>query len=518
MDVVTEWGALSQTCLDSGPRDKYRLMFLLSSISFAPDAAMELIRTLIAFAVLSDFKVQELQPPPYPSYTQFKYNEVPDVNRFVAIMKDTKAPYISSEQVSSRQVGQLVFARLTHEKAAIACLEDFSQSILDQWPKQLQIELLTDPPPHLLDRAEALNLIMDEYTRLMRNFHFSKYLDKVQLVLHRYSVGSQINPLPQGDSTDSLSLQPIVTRPRIYPMRSRGGEMPTLSDLLKKPMPHMTNPQRPLAINSTIYPGNPSTVLQTFPNGLTRITSPPARQSKGSLGPTSLQNAFQAPTHIKELKNIVSAYKSSASSVQRRYGAELEDSITKLVERMAAPEKAQVLYDPMQLDSQRFAAKAGFHEALEHIRVGLNQGDNRAKWLRHAGWPRITPVTLLTELRSTSDVQFGEGMKEGLVALALITTKYQRFLRIQDAAGAHKQQQLNDERSNPGHENWNPMEHIDWLLLEIDSNLLLRPEQIEVSLATIAPESGENSVLQLLMGKGKTSCIMRKFNPFSQLH
>jgi hypothetical protein len=50
----------------------------------------------------------------------------------------------------------------------------------------------------------------------------------------------------------------------------------------------------------------------------------------------------------------------------------------------------------------------------------------------------------------------------------------------------------------------------DWLLLEIDGDILLRAEQVQVALATVSPQTNENSVLQLLMGKGKTSCILRK--------
>jgi hypothetical protein len=38
--------------------------------------------------------------------------------------------------------------------------------------------------------------------------------------------------------------------------------------------------------------------------------------------------------------------------------------------------------------------------------------------------------------------------------------------------------------------------------LEIDSDILIREEQIDVAHAIIAPESGENTVLQLNMGKG----------------
>ncbi|KAG9230020.1 hypothetical protein BJ875DRAFT_521350 [Amylocarpus encephaloides] len=65
-----------------------------------------------------------------------------------------------------------------------------------------------------------------------------------------------------------------------------------------------------------------------------------------------------------------------------------------------------------------------------------------------------------------------------------------------------------EEQKNLGHENWNPLEHTDWLLLEIDSNMLFRPGQIEVTLATIKPAGGSNSVLQMNISQGKTSCIM----------
>ena len=45
----------------------------------------------------------------------------------------------------------------------------------------------------------------------------------------------------------------------------------------------------------------------------------------------------------------------------------------------------------------------------------------------------------------------------------------------------------------------------DWLLLEIDSDILIRWEQVDVAHAIIAPESRKNTVLQLNMGKGKSS-------------
>ncbi|OWY51930.1 uncharacterized protein AALT_g12004 [Alternaria alternata] len=83
-----------------------------------------------------------------------------------------------------------------------------------------------------------------------------------------------------------------------------------------------------------------------------------------------------------------------------------------------------------------------------------------------------------------------------------------RLTRIHNALCHDKGKDLQAELGNFGHENWTPLEWPDWLLLEIDSDILIRREQVDVAHAIIAPESRDNTVLQLNMGKGKTSCIV----------
>jgi hypothetical protein len=515
IDLVIEWGAIAQACLDSTIADRYRLMFLLSPIALASKDVdtTHLIQVLVAFAVLPDFQDKGLQPPPHPSYAHFRYKQTPNVKILMEIMKNAKVPYRSSEQFMSRQAGQFFLAKLNHEKAASACLEEFSRSIMKQWPKrlQLQLEWTSDPPVHLLDHGEALRIITNEYTRLMQNFEFSEYLDKVQLVLHRHSVGDSGNPLAHQNNTETFSSQLPIACLRTYPIRFRGGEMPTLTDLLQKATPSVADPHRSLTANGAIYSGHASLALRTLTNGLTQISTQPTRPFTGMMGPKAVRGTVNKPAvHVKELGDIMSAYRRSASSVKKRYGKELEDSIAALVEHMSTPKQTIGVFNATQLSNQIVASNAGFRDTIERIRDSLQHGDNRARWLRHAGWPRLTAVTLLTELRSTSNVRFGKNTKDMLVNLGLAATQYQRFLRIHDALSSNRQQQLSDEKANPGHKNWKPEDNVDWLLLEIDSDLLLRPEQVDVAKATISPSSGENSVLQLLMGKGKTSCIMRK--------
>ena len=93
-------------------------------------------------------------------------------------------------------------------------------------------------------------------------------------------------------------------------------------------------------------------------------------------------------------------------------------------------------------------------------------------------------------------------MKGILIAYACAITKLQRLLRIQDAHQKNNNQRVLEESENVGHLNWNPIDRPDWILFEIDANMLIRPGQVDVALATISPASKSNSVLQMNMGQG----------------
>ncbi|KAM0277518.1 hypothetical protein ACHAQH_005717, partial [Verticillium albo-atrum] len=135
---------------------------------------------------------------------------------------------------------------------------------------------------------------------------------------------------------------------------------------------------------------------------------------------------------------------------------------------------------------------------------------DRIRWLQVGHlWPVISTVTLLEQLRSTAKTTaYGKGMRQGLVDFGIAVSNLQRQLRLNEFVLKGDKGRYSDEDSNPGHTNWRPADRPDWLLLEIEANLLIRPDQVDVALATISPVSGQNSVLQMNMGQGKTSCII----------
>jgi hypothetical protein len=116
----------------------------------------------------------------------------------------------------------------------------------------------------------------------------------------------------------------------------------------------------------------------------------------------------------------------------------------------------------------------------------------------------MTSITLLEQLRSSSSLKLGAFVQEAIVTHGIYITKLQRLMRIHNALHHGKVKNLQEELENSGHENWSPLERPDWLLLEIDSAILIRQEQVDVANAIIAPASRENTVLQLNMGKGQS--------------
>jgi len=69
-------------------------------------------------------------------------------------------------------------------------------------------------------------------------------------------------------------------------------------------------------------------------------------------------------------------------------------------------------------------------------------------------------------------------------------------------------QALFKELENTGRQDWTASDYPDWLLLEIENNMTIRPIQAQVAIEMISPTSRQNSVMQLNMGEGKSLVIV----------
>jgi hypothetical protein len=117
--------------------------------------------------------------------------------------------------------------------------------------------------------------------------------------------------------------------------------------------------------------------------------------------------------------------------------------------------------------------------------------------------PAITPITLLNRLSLLNRKNLPESWKTRLIQYALTIQDARwgdRMMRLLSAGRVHH---LLLEAQN--RQEWDPYEHPDWLLIEIDADLSIRPQQADMAKEMISPPDGRNSVMQLNMGEGKSS-------------
>jgi len=498
IDVGVQWGSILQTAIVSGPDDRFRLMFQFATMGFSKEIDLGLLRVLLSFAILPDLKA--IVPPIWPSFSRFISNEVPLEESFIELMKPAHVPY-QNDPKNKPPVGQAALKRLEHQDASLKSSVKLFNSLLQQWPcAEIDRQTLTWVDHTQLDKERAVELVLPDWTRLTHNFALSKYIYQVQKICDRHNV-----ELSSGSITPVSSDQHIATL-ELYPLGPCDRKPITLSGL----------------IETTIAPHHKEHRSEEMKTVLHNVTNSSKARFNHALSKNGRKETSQAliaaqprqvMQHIEELSEIVRDFQSSPSMLIKKYGGELQQSIEALIHQITRQRAPLQLWPSSSITDQIAHAESSYKAMMDDISCAFEKSDNRAMWLKHANqWPRVTLLSLLAELRSTSGTKFGNGMKLALVNLGLEITALQRLLRIHDASLKNKQQQFNDEHANMGHVNWSPVERPDWLLLEIDSNLMLREEQIDVANATIAPRSTRNTVLQLLMGKGKTSCILRKYS------
>ena len=121
-------------------------------------------------------------------------------------------------------------------------------------------------------------------------------------------------------------------------------------------------------------------------------------------------------------------------------------------------------------------------------------------------YPRLSPVLFLEQLSRRQWGPLHLDWKKCFIAYGCSVTKLQRAKRL---AGLLKHQdELLKELENSGHTNWQPIQFPETLLLEIENGILIRGIQEEIAATMRHFGPGENAVMQLNMGEGKSSVIV----------
>lgn len=493
VDLASHWGSLVKLCLGSSEADKLKLMFVFATIAFNVRTDMAVIRSLIAIAIMEDFK--NLHLPHSLVFKHFQGVQAPTTGFLVQLMKPYSIPYPEDERsllsvaMHPKQRRKLEMAQLKHEEQADDSCKALATHLLSQWPcREPSVTGFGDFP--LLDSVKASRAIQLEWERLFDNHQLSEHLSCVQKILNTCNDCQTLPLLPDSEGEQEFFSTPIISNAPV-----------TLRVLLQEQLTHGS-------LTRHMYSDHPSMLSPTalFVELSIKV------QSIGKIPlPTNnrpqLQSERRGLTPISELKAIVSSFANCNESIRRAYGRDLQGSITAL-EQLRESSPDSMFHSNDQLDLAGLNAmissyRAVVQEQFRSICDTLIKHDHALKIGRLLR--DITPVTLLGVLPTL------KGNSAGFVAViqyAQMITHLQRLLRIRSAHLRQDSIQLASELGHDGFENWHAKDHIDWLLLQIDFNLLIRQDQYEVAQAMISPRSGSNSVLQMNMGQGKSSVII----------
>ncbi|OMJ94532.1 hypothetical protein SteCoe_2316 [Stentor coeruleus] len=126
-------------------------------------------------------------------------------------------------------------------------------------------------------------------------------------------------------------------------------------------------------------------------------------------------------------------------------------------------------------------------------------------------WQSKRPNKILGKLIKTDGTKkFSNSIVKLIGALAVVWVYEQQINRCLFYAlkfDSYKNQLLRELLSVP-HINFSPSKYPEWLILEIEMDLTIRPVQVTVAENMINPLNSKNSITQLNMGEGKTAVII----------
>jgi hypothetical protein len=265
----------------------------------------------------------------------------------------------------------------------------------------------------------------------------------------------------------------------------------------------------------------PSPVLPYLPSSTYMIPSIEdllaSRQPPPSLSPSIYSEPkvmdLQAKheTHPeKDLQDLVRKVGDlSRSDLEHRYSEDLAASMQALAYRDFPTQST--LPDAKEIRDISLVTRELQSQAFSCFRNALEPRDYGSCLLAVSGvWPAITPMTLLRQLALPNRVHNSSPWMDRLIEYAILLHDTRRAFRMVELSKSTDTIRLLREMSYV--RVWDPKHSPDWLLMEIDGNFTIRPEQASLATKMLSPDNQDNAVMQLSMGEGKSSVSRESFD------
>lgn len=470
-EVRVIWGSLIKLCCSEN--DQLSLTFRLCLLVFDAKNNLDIVLSLGAFCYIKE--LQDLKQPNHGGYEHFRDRECPSVEVVQKLISRSFLPRpTTTHETNQRQKEQAEYKKKCENQGIT-----FARRVLKQWPK-LPVAISAEGIS-TINVFSALRAIQPEWDRRNQNIQLAAYVDQVDAILDRCRTqprGAKYLPWPATWKNNLFFSLSGFKHRNIVPSISQ--------DLVTRAGPNLIH------------------VKNYFS---TRMINCEAQSDKTQETPAVLSENFA------ELHQILDSFSQSPNALRQDYGSDLLRSLASLqsLNQTTSGIPTQYLPEAEEVTNAIEALQGIVAAYRKSIRDAFWSDDARFTWLTLGDMlPCRTQIEILRLLQTRANHQFGSGMKEALIRYGCAIAEIQRLRRLRTAILLEDHRAITEELHNVGHENWDPVkESPDWLLLEIDSNILIRTDQIDVARAIIKPVSGRNSVLQMNMGRGK---IMTRYS------
>lgn len=440
--------------------DKYKIMMFLSTLAYSQHIKQELVQTLLAFATVPELR--RIRLPEYESF-YLAHGYTPDRRKLRELARKWARPFLACPEHDLPQNYDESWQdandrrRDKHQTSLDDCLDVFVDGLICQWP----VANVRVPVGAQLSTYISLEEATDDARKCFQNWHqnaqFEKSIGEIQKMLKGLIAG------------DQRLLGYFIPKPQYFyqPKKSHV----TFGDITSRPAPKL-----------------PQACLGKFDSWVGEQDEDRAEHEK--------------------LKSLLDRLLSeSPDGFERQYAMDLMKSFDSLSGSADARliESSNALKKSLKKYLERCQKHVdNVYQTICHC-LQEETSITRRLACRAKMWPRLSTTSLLHHLIGES-TSLRDEWKGCLVEYGVAISNVQRAERLVASIGNNVE--LLNELSNPGHQDWDPLDHPEWLLLEIENNILIRRVQAQIAREMISPSSCANSIMQLNMGEGKSSVIV----------
>jgi Protein of unknown function (DUF3638)/Protein of unknown function (DUF3645) len=456
------WCALQAALSHSSvKRDKYKILVFLSTLSYSQHAKQELVQTLLAFATVPELRAT--RPPDYMSF-DLSDGYRPDKEKLVDLIKDKSRPFYSCPESNLPQLYYESIAdaderrREEHQTAVEECLGACADALICQWPGENVYEPVDTDFDIYISMEEAAEDARPWFQSWHRNAKFKQSIDQTQDLLGNLDAGDQNLP-GYSFSQPCYDYSPQPSRVRF-------------TDIMRRSAPSFS------------------------PACLENLDSWIGRQDEDGGDHGTLKSL---------LARILSK---SSGSFELQYANDLLNSFDALQGKAEGRLSGSTMTLKPLLKERLMLCKTRVNDIYQTICRCLQVETSTTRRLARGAkmGPRLSTTSLLQHLASGKLSSLRDDWKAALIEYGVAISDLQRAERLLACIGNNSE--LLSELNNPVPRDWDPTHYPDWLLLEIENNIVIRRVQAQIAREMISPSSGANSILQLNMGEGKSSVIV----------